>query len=421
MSLAYSLIEIIDDDNCFEYYRKNVLSSLKEVKFRMPRNNTIISNPIMKFDPIYMEPILFKSKDEIRRISNERDEISIDAYAKLKYLSIKKEESAFSSMNIDDLVDEDAKVKSSDKNMIAVVHVDGNDMGAMIMNYLDSLSGNVSFSEEIMITREISNKIDKVFKQNINTIFNSSDVKVILNSGDDITFICNALKALLIIDNIIKKIESEALYPEIVASEFKDIYMQDNKFSACAGICFCHPHFPFFMAYEIAEELCSNAKSFAKSNRIETRIKNKSAVNYCRPTSWFDFEVVPTGIIKSVDEQRNEKPYLYLRPYCFNDLDNIDYSHRYSNLKKLIIKLRDKNKLEISRGNVKEIRNTYEESRIDIDLLFKKLESRKALDNIGVEEPYCPYIKIDNIDYARYYDASVLYDLCNFDEEGEEE
>ena len=48
-----------------------------------------------------------------------------------------------------------------------------------------------------------------------------------------------------------------------------ELLKAENKFSACAGICYCHPHYPFHRAYEIAEELCSNAKAKSKTYRIQ--------------------------------------------------------------------------------------------------------------------------------------------------------
>lgn len=415
LMLAFSYEEIKENDlieidnkkreKQFDDYRKEVLKKLKDVKTRMPRNNSIAINPIMKLDPVYGNPII--AENNIEKISNGTEEVSYDSYFKLKYLAKcrkendKKEFDFINVEEIDKLLDPD----NSSKNMIAVIHIDGNDLGSMINNYISSVKKSISFDnfvDWLKVSRELSEKIDYVFKEKvINSPKIKGKIKMILNSGDDITFICNAKDALYIVEDIIKLISSESLYPKDISCDNKEILKAENKFSACAGICYCHPHFPFYRAYEIAEELCSNAKAKSKTYRIPTRLNSIG-----RPTSWFDFEIVQSGILKSINEIRAKNSNLYLRPYSFDKINSIDYLNTYDsfiNNLKLFKNVDDK---DIARSNAKEIRNKYELSEIDTKILFKKLKSRASdKSSIDYDNPYT------DDDKAKYYDAVSLFDL----------
>jgi len=399
LMLSFSYVEIKEDDNnLFDDYRKEVLNKLKDVKTRMPRNNDIAINPIMKLDSVYGSPIIAKSKEDIKKVSNGSEEVSYDSYFKLKYLSDKGNDFDFINVKeIDKLLDPD----NSNKNLIAVIHIDGNDLGSMINNYISSVKVN-NFVDSLKVSREISTKIDYVFKEKVmNSDKVKGKIKMILNSGDDITFICNAFDALDIVEEIIKLISSESLYPEVISCATKELLKAENQFSACAGICYCHPHFPFHRAYEIAEELCSNAKAKSKANRISTRLNSIG-----RPTSWFDFEIVQSGILKGVNEIRSKNSNLYLRPYSFDKINSNDYLNTYDsfiNNLKLFKNVDDK---DIARSNAKEIRNKYELSEIDTKILFKKLKSRASdKSSIDYDNPYTSDGK------AKYYDAVSLFDL----------
>ena len=403
LMVSFSYVEIKEEEKLekFDDYRVEVLRKLKVVKERMPRNNSIAINPIMKLDPIYGSPIINKPKAEIERISNGSEEVSYDNYFKLKYLS--NNNSDFINVkDIDDLLD----YENSNKNMIAVIHIDGNDLGAMINNYITAVKDNANtFVESLKVSREISKTIDYVFKEKIMESDKfKGKIKMILNSGDDITFICNAFDALPIVNEIIKMISSCSLYPESISCDNKEVLKEQNKFSACAGICYCHPHFPFYRAYEIAEELCSNAKEESKANRIETDIIVKdTGKKYGRPTSWFDFEIVQSGLLKSVNEIRCEKSNLYIRPYSFDKKGTYD---SFDSLIKNLNIFKNVDNKDIARSNAKEIRNCYELSKIDTKILFKKLDSRDpSHSKLDYDEPYTAD------DKAKYYDAVSLFDL----------
>ena len=75
---------------------------------------------------------------------------------------------------------------------------------------------------------------------------NPLPIRCLIMDGDDLTFICGARFAL----------------PAVVFFMRQLMELADSTLSvtACAGIAFVRSHFPFRIAYQIAEECCDNAK-----------------------------------------------------------------------------------------------------------------------------------------------------------------
>ena len=72
----------------------------------------------------------------------------------------------------------------------------------------------------------------------------------------------------------------------------------DINFSSCGGIVYVHSHFPFYRAYELAEQLCSNAKDKAK--------KEENKVNG-RAQSYLDFELLQAGVVSTITHTIKER------------------------------------------------------------------------------------------------------------------
>jgi len=398
LQLAYAKATIDENTKSFFNLRNEAKKELDEVKKRMAR--LVINNylPISKLDPIYSTPII-----------GTYDNRDITLLSKLKLEHYKNMEQISSIKFIDDLVKDD-NGNEPDKRMIAVVHIDGNDMGAMISNYLNAFKNiKLSFSQELAISRDISKKIDDVFVNKVKDILKNyeNNCRLILNSGDDITFICDSRLSLTITKKIMDMLSLESLYPsKDISNENFDFLKKDNRFSCCAGICYTHIHYPFHRAYEMAEEVCSIAKSKAKFYRVNTQIEG-----FNRPTSWLDYEICDTGVTKNLINRRKDFNHLYLKPYLVVD-DNVNVPDevKLSSLLDYLNKFKNDNSPKISRGVLKEIRNTYEKDPIYSKILFVRLKSRNQLNVLGKdEEIYNPFIN----DKAKYYDATSLLDLIN--------
>lgn len=185
---------------------------------------------------------------------------------------------------------EDLGGTKGDTNLLAVVHIDGNGMGARCNQFYEKLSRGyadgqggdeerrwVRFRDAV---NEFSQAIDKDFKKALSKMYERVGVSLkegklqnlalkaekrtektyfpirgIIASGDDICFVTDGRIG----------IECAAIFLEELG---KLTNSKDGKaYSASAGVAIVHQKYPFFRAYELAERLCSNAKEFAADIR----------------------------------------------------------------------------------------------------------------------------------------------------------
>lgn len=181
-------------------------------------------------------------------------------------------------------------------NHIAIVHIDGNSMGNQFQSCKDlaerrklsiAVADRTKFAWEAT-TKKLLNKMkkltdDKIIAQEKYKKYTLLPLRNIILNGDDLTFTCNAQLAFWLTEELLKTMCAKPL--DISGLE-KEYYM-----SACAGIAIVKTKFPFYRAYKLAEELCSNAK-------IKGREKRES---------WFDFEIVYGGLSGDLDQIRDKK------------------------------------------------------------------------------------------------------------------
>ena len=187
-----------------------------------------------------------------------------------------------------------------DVNFLAIVHIDGNGMGARCNRFYKSLQEKYLNSEgEDEKTRwetfkaavkAFSDGIDDDFKTalsntfagvgnslksgNLQNLSLSTDkttgkqyfpIRGIIASGDDICFVTDGRIG----------IECAARFLEELAT-IKNT--SDNKaYTASAGVAIVHQKYPFFRAYELSEDLCKNAKAFASDLRVNQLKKYEKA------------------------------------------------------------------------------------------------------------------------------------------------
>lgn len=385
LSVAYAMLEIDEHTDYINDAYPKIKQKLNEVKKRMPQLSLAKPLPICEIDSNTGYALSISKNDQ----PGDNTHYSLESNLKLNnYIKSDNKE-------LDKLFEYDEINDSGTKTLIAVVHIDGNDMGGIISSYMvNKKKNNMSFEDGVKISRELSFKINQVFKYNVEKIISKYPARIVINSGDDITFICKSKDSLNVTKEIMEMIENN--------------YLGDNSnniFTSCAGIAYTHRHFPFHRAYEIAEECSSLAKKKAKreENKYNLNLNGKVVK---RPTSYIDFEIIKAGIIKDVSVKRDENKHLYLRPYLVKcDHTNIKSDNKYVSIDELIKTISSFKSQEVSRNAVKEIRNTYELSKTETEILFLRLKSRK---NLGAGFDYVPF---DDLGIAKYYDATTLIDI----------
>src|SRR5690554_61790 len=255
-------------------------------------------------------------------------------------------------------------------SFIGVVRLDGNSMGDFIDKRISKLE---DYQEAVSKMRKLSQEIRDtyldVFKEVTNTLVSKQSeietsrkvqyrkdakkditylpIRPLIIAGDDVTFVCNGMLAIQIVDLFLTKLSEKKI--------------EDEAISACAGVTIIKSHYPFSRGYNLAEALCSSAKQKAK------------AINEDKPGSWFDYHIIYAGFNDDLDTIRKEnynvnsmKPIenadypqynLLIRPFRVtgSDSDINDWSNYTTALKELVT---SKNKMPRSR--LKGLRSNFQ-------------------------------------------------------------
>lgn len=158
--------------------------------------------------------------------------------------------------------------KGENYSWLAVIHADGNNMGAKILEMSNELTPTVYASK----FREFSQAIDKSTKEAASESYSEIAKKYKLDKlaiypfrpvvigGDDLTIICRADLAIEFTELFLKKFKQKT------ESNLKPLGIKtlENGLTACAGIAFLKKAYPFHYGYHLAEELCGHAKKIGK-------------------------------------------------------------------------------------------------------------------------------------------------------------
>lgn len=259
------------------------------------------------------------------------------ANEKLKQLlnEFQKKEYDFAS-ELDDLGRSEGK-----NSFMAVVHIDGNDMGVLIRNLQNNFPSPQHNREYVKQMREFSEKIKRAsrsaLKDMLELLFDSIQVdnrifklpgspnlgdiilkrsketldkfilpiRPLISGGDDITFVCDGRIGLDLAVRFIERFEHHT-------EKLSDYLPEDMKcLTACAGVAIVNAHYPFARAYQLAEELCQTGK--------QERYMSKQT-----HTSLIDWHFTTGGLYDELEDMRKREYHvplastlegkLYLRP-----------------------------------------------------------------------------------------------------------
>lgn len=374
-----------------DYQKLN--QKLSAIKMRMNDSKPLGLQPFMASDSLTGFP-LAKGYNGVEK----KEYICTERYLKLKASEGKLENEKI----LDKMIS-----GKGDKSTLAVVHIDGNNMGKRIKNIMQD---RYTYEDAIPAMREISLNVRNTFEKSykiaedkITELMGKHGYsrKIIL-AGDDITFVCNASTAIRATEVFIKECMKADMFKDSSLSE------EDNHkiygFSACAGIAFFNSHFPFSDAYKVAEECCDEgAKKCAKD---ESRIEEIGDVK--RIGSFIDYQICTH--IKAADiESYREKNYVIdgenvlFRPYYIMEQNDsqLDNNNKEKDIKNLWDNLKvfqnDKD-----RSRSKMLRNAISVGKSEKEKTKTFLESRK--------------VKLPETDELSWYDALEIMDICKVEE-----
>lgn len=190
-------------------------------------------------------------------------------------------------------------------------------------------------------------------------------LRPIIIGGDDVTFICPGRMGLQYAEAFMKYITSEDLladdlYAHIKAATGKPI---SKNLSCCAGVAIVPAKYPFFRAYELAEQLCDEAKTLSRND----------------DGSYLDFAILhgeKYGDIKLLRKEQyvTNVGKLHFGPY--NVLGEAKDKHSMSALFALSQKLSNKS---MPRNKVKELRKVLHESKHEMSIFLENCPEMQRL------------------------------------------
>ncbi len=212
----------------------------------------------------------------------------------------------------------------------AIVHIDGNNMGERFQK-CKSLAERSALSKQVKsiterafaVMLQVASKIseEQYLEENIKVCRKNEDndeandeakakdtvyylpIRPIIIGGDDVTFVCHARMATILSHVFMNALE------RISREEMAHLNtLGDSAMYSCGGIAILNTSYPFFRGYELAEQLCANAKKESRANG----------------SSWIDFAILH-GEQSPTLEQIREQEYtselgghLHFGPYIIS-------------------------------------------------------------------------------------------------------
>lgn len=308
---------------------------------------------------------------------------------------------------------------SSGESYICVIHIDGNNMGVKF-----------SHCRGMQERRALSLKIANIVKDGFNNLLqdivadckNGSykkwlrlvkdgektilPIRPIIIGGDDVTFVCAGRVGLLYAQRFIEYVSKQ----EILNKDLLEAVNQSNQkdhsgdkrinstMSCCGGIAIVPATYPFYRAYELAEQLCDSAKK--KSRKYDG--------------SLIDFAVLHgqmTPQLSQLERQNYRAPmgFLHAGPYLVAGKGDSD-TEKIDDLKRVYTVLFSGtlSQKEIARNKVKQLRQVLLQNRHSQTLFLEhcsemkleKVEDLWTLRNEESGELVTPYM--DAIELERF-------------------
>lgn len=365
------------DDENDDYKEKidELYKKLEEKKSKREINGGLIGFGIERKCQSTGMPASYLDKDKGDYISSE---------VKLKREYAKKQEREFNELILKGytLEKEIGKlIKKEDKNYIAIVHIDGNSMGKKLKGILDNVVKKSNESQKDYnyrcinkmkkISEEINDLYKNAFKKMVEVVVKNEEkikdftkieekilpIRPLILAGDDVTFITSG-----VIGIECARIMLESISEKNVIIDGENI----GKLTACAGVCIIKSGYPFIRAYNMAEELCQNAKTLLLEKKID-----ENALDYHIVQGEINKTIseIRSEYYTSEDADKNQEGNLTMKPLLLkssNDWRN--YENLCEAIENVEIAINAK---DIVRGKIKELRSVLKKGQKATEMFFK--------------------------------------------------
>ena len=402
IELENGLVNFIEDRK--KLYEKHRISEAEESVI-CPVNTL----PFVQVDEVTSLPLTKYNE-------NTRKKVSTEAEAKLaKHLDVYNEK--YGEKDLDKLV-----TRKGEESLLAVVYIDGNNMGAKVQNVLGPETSYDQCVKKLRETSEFIQKnyvedrikdIDQMLEEKAKKGKKKAGKRLVVFAGDEINLICNARDAYDIAKTYLKGLHQVS---------WKD---STEPCSACAGIAIFHSHAPYAQAYKVAEECCESGKTRMKKLEKAREKEGKS-----KEVCYIDVHYCQKGIGMSLDDIREkEVGGLISKPWL---LDMEDEKNTTSKMPEDITIMEIEKVVEAlqmieSRTNVKDLAVAAKLSEGAFNLEMRRIYAHQSDEDIKRRMKEI-FVQEDREEfgqkYKKYrkmiYDIVIVYDLWFRKEEGEE-
>ena len=233
-----------------------------------------------------------------------------------------------------------------DLDWLAVVHGDGNGLGKIFLEfdwYVERTGGTADPNRAYVNTlRQFSVALEEATESAFITALkelpplekdsrwrkrNLLPIVPLVLGGDDLTVLCEGYSALAFTRRYLMAFEVETarldLWGGVVARIAKKA-LGCPRLSSCAGVAIIKPHFPFYSAYELSEQLLRSAKNVKQK---VTHLVDGKRTPY--PCSALDFHILFDSTFTELEAIRarlalENKTRLTAKPYVVTLLDYLD-------------------------------------------------------------------------------------------------
>lgn len=168
------------------------------------------------------------------------------------------------------------------ESYLCVIHVDGNNMGAKFqscktMEQRKALSLKVAKNVDLAVRKLVKKLVEEsgdleAMGLDVRKLQERGELarlpfRPIIIGGDDITFVCPGRLGLVYTKYFMEALTSMELIEDNLYEAIKDKYAELNsgkqlkkQLNCCAGVAIVPAKYPFFRAYQLAEQLCGAAK-----------------------------------------------------------------------------------------------------------------------------------------------------------------
>jgi hypothetical protein len=144
--------------------------------------------------------------------------------------------------------------------------------------------------------------------------------------GDDLTVLCEGYSALAFTRRYLAAFEDETARSDLrggIIAQVAEKALGCPRLSSCAGVAIIKPHFPFYSAYELSEQLLRSAK------KVKQKVTHAMDGKTPYPCSALDFHILFDSTFSELDAIRarlalGDKTRLTAKPYVVTPPERLD-------------------------------------------------------------------------------------------------